>query len=262
MPKHMRTTLIAALSLAALGGSVFARTLMPYFGLIASENATIYVTNSLTDFTCTVQITLVDTQGMTIAQGDSVMVGPGQSTSFTGLGTVLGSPGRTELRPVITFHPPQPCKPAALVSAEVTDSTGAVRVFHPPSPCIGGPAVPVRSGLIDLLSGQTARVIVVNLIPPGPTEFPAEMLMVRFLDPAGAVLSAKTFSVNPGAAAISDFTAPPATTPLAATLRYEVSLVSPAAPVEPFSASSEIFDATGATTVAHPPNPCLTDNAD
>jgi hypothetical protein len=58
--------------------------------------------------------------------------------------------------------------------------------------------------------------------------------------------------VNPGASAIFDFTPPT----LPSAFRYDVTNLAPVAQVGPFLASGEIFDSTGATTVAHPPEPC------
>jgi hypothetical protein len=174
-----------------------------------------------------------------------VTVAPGGSAALWVSGAAIASTGRAEFRPVVTFLPPDPCVASALVSAEVVDVNGVVRVFAPPDPCLGSHAVPVSLGLIDVPQGQVARLIAVSLFQPHPI-----MLQFQFINATGVILSQQTMTVAPGTSATLDFTQPTTTTTTIAQnspanggpIRAQVSLVEPDSPAMAFLASAEVFD--------------------
>jgi hypothetical protein len=141
---------------------------------------------------------------------------------------------------------------------------------------------PPRFGMVGIAEGQTARLNLVNLYPPGPRVVPPDPCRaeLQFLDGDGNVVAARRVQLVAGHAAFLDFapafvpinTVGDAVAPLRAEIRANVVLAAGGVPPGPCRATLEIFDnATARTTVfvasgpracppgppVAPPDPCL-----
>jgi hypothetical protein len=125
---------------------------------------------------------------------------------------------------------------------------------------------PPRFGMVGIAEGQTARLNLVNLYPPGPPVVPPDPCRaeLQFLDGDGNVVAARRVQLVAGHAAFLDFapafvpinTVGDAVAPLRAEIRANVVLAAGGVPPGPCRATLEIFNnATGRTTVLQPPGP-------
>ncbi len=146
---------------------------------------------------------------------------------------------------------------------------------------------PPRFGMVGIAEGQTARLNLVNLIPPGPPDVTPDpcRAKLQFLDGDGNVVASRLVRLEAGHAAFLDFapTFVPVNTvgdvaaPVRAEIRANVELGVAGLPPGPCRATLEIFDNTTARTTVFvasgpracppgppiaPPDPCIVASQD
>lgn len=147
----------------------------------------------------------------------------------------------------------------AITIAAVGVGVAHLRAFNPQPD-------PPRFGMVGIAEGQTARLNLVNLIPPGPPDVPPDPCRaeLQFLDGDGNVVASRRVQLEAGHAAFLDFTPAfvpintngDASTPLRAEIRASVNVGVGGIPPGPCRATLEIFDnTTGRTSVFTPPGP-------
>ncbi len=163
----------------------------------------------------------------------------------------------------------------AIAGAAVGVGVAHLKAFNPQPD-------PPRFGMVGIAEGQTARLNLVNLYPPGPPIFPPDPCRaeLQFIDADGNVVASRLVRLAAGHAAFLDFTPTfvpvntigDAVAPLRAEIRANVNLGVAGLPPGPCRATLEIFDnVTARTTVfvasgpracppgppVAPPDPCV-----
>jgi hypothetical protein len=168
----------------------------------------------------------------------------------------------------------------AVASAAVGVGVANLKAFNPQPD-------PPRFGMVGIAEGQTARLNLVNLTPPGPPDVPPDPCRadLQFLDGDGNVVTSRLVRLEAGHAAFLDLsptfvpvnTVGDAVAPSRAEIRANVNLGVAGLPPGPCRATLEIFDNTTAQTTVFvasgpracppgppiaPPDPCIVASQD